>query len=179
MKAEEGNGQEHETIMSKLKRYVVIFIVLISCVGCDQATKAVAMKFLPHDRAISLGADTVRLQFVENSGAFLSAGASLSQHTRHLIFTFGTAVIVGALLMYLLISQSMTYVTAIGLSLICGGGIGNLVDRIIYDGYVRDFMNVGIGGLRTGIFNVADVAITVGVVLVLMPSFKRTPKNGL
>jgi signal peptidase II len=164
--------------MPKLKRYAVIFVVLIFCVGCDQVTKAVAMRFLPHDGTISLGADTLRLQFVENSGAFLSAGASLSPQTRRLIFTFGVAVFVGALLMYLLFSRSVVNATAIGLSLICGGGIGNLVDRVIYDGYVRDFMNVGIGGLRTGIFNMADVAITVGVILTLMSSFKHIPQNG-
>jgi signal peptidase II len=49
-----------------------------------------------------------------------------------------------------------------GLGLVFAGGASNLVDRISR-GSVIDFMNVGLGGLRTGIFNVADVAILVGV----------------
>lgn len=47
------------------------------------------------------------------------------------------------------------------------GGLGNLLDRIMNDGRVIDFMNLGIGPLRTGIFNVADVCITIGVVLLI------------
>ena len=53
------------------------------------------------------------------------------------------------------------------------GGIGNLWDRIVHDGRVIDFMNVGLGGLRTGIFNVADLCITVGVVLLLFESWRQ------
>jgi len=48
------------------------------------------------------------------------------------------------------------------------GGLGNLLDRIMNDGRVIDFMNLGIGTLRTAIFNVADVCITTGVVLLLV-----------
>src|SRR5207249_7753307 len=50
---------------------------------------------------------------------------------------------------------------------ILGGGLSNLLDRVAYGGYVVDFINLGIGSLRTGIFNAADVAITVGVLLVV------------
>ena len=49
-----------------------------------------------------------------------------------------------------------------GLTLLIAGGLGNLIDRLVY-GYVTDFLNVGIGSLRTGIFNVADMAIMLGV----------------
>jgi signal peptidase II len=49
--------------------------------------------------------------------------------------------------------------------LIVGGGVSNLIDRLRYGGYVVDFLNVGIGSLRTGIFNVADMAIMAGVII--------------
>jgi signal peptidase II len=49
--------------------------------------------------------------------------------------------------------------------LLCAGGIGNLLDRVRYDGYVTDFLNMSIGPLRTGIFNLADVALMAGIVL--------------
>lgn len=56
-------------------------------------------------------------------------------------------------------------------ALIIGGGLSNLIDRIINQGAVIDFMNIGVGSLRTGIFNVADVAIMVGMFIFV--KFKR------
>jgi signal peptidase II len=58
-------------------------------------------------------------------------------------------------------------VQIVSLSLICGGGFGNLIDRLRYDGYVMDFLNIGIGPIRTGIFNVADVALMAGIALLV------------
>jgi signal peptidase II len=53
----------------------------------------------------------------------------------------------------------------VAIALICGGGIGNLIDRVRFDGLVTDFLNVGAGPLRTGIFNVADMALMLGLLL--------------
>jgi signal peptidase II len=55
----------------------------------------------------------------------------------------------------------------VALALVAGGGISNLIDRLLYNGRVTDFLNVGIGSLRTGIFNVADMAIMAGALLLL------------
>lgn len=49
-------------------------------------------------------------------------------------------------------------------ALIFSGGIGNITDRILFDRHVPDFMNLGIQNLRTGIFNVADICVTAGVI---------------
>jgi signal peptidase II len=54
----------------------------------------------------------------------------------------------------------------VGLALIVGGGVGNLIDRL-NAGVVRDFIDIGIGSIRTGVFNLADLAITVGTVVVV------------
>jgi signal peptidase II len=59
-----------------------------------------------------------------------------------------------------------------GLTLLAAGGASNWADRVVH-GRVIDFMNVGIGPLRTGIFNVADVAIMLGVALLLFGQFVR------
>ena len=61
--------------------------------------------------------------------------------------------------------------TLLGVALFVRGGVSNLLDRIIH-GAVVDFMNVGIGPLRTGIFNVADMAIMLGVGIVLLETFQ-------
>jgi signal peptidase II len=56
------------------------------------------------------------------------------------------------------------------------GGLGNLIDRLAYGGYVVDFVNIGIGPLRTGVFNVADVGVVVGA-LMLFTGIPRTNKR--
>jgi len=73
----------------------------------------------------------------------------------------------------------MSLDTIVARSLVLSGGLGNLVDRIINDGRVIDFMNIGIGSLRTGIFNVADVYITVGVVVLVFQSLQRPRRSML
>ncbi|MBM4259806.1 MAG: signal peptidase II [Deltaproteobacteria bacterium] len=157
-------------------KFVLILAILTSCIGCDQATKLVAKRQLVPGEILSYAGDTFRLQYAENSGAFLSLGASLPHHWRQWLFTILTGVFLVGLLIYLLVSKSLTRLSLICLSLVCAGGIGNLIDRIAYDGRVVDFLNVGIGPLRTGIFNVADMAITFGALALLLESLRK-PKE--
>lgn len=120
----------------------------------------------------SYAGDMFRLQYAENTGAFLSLGASLPDHWRRWLFTILTGVFLLGLVVYLLMSKTLTRAAVVCLALVCAGGIGNLIDRIAYDGRVVDFLNVGIGPLRTGIFNVADMAITFGALLLLLENFR-------
>lgn len=53
--------------------------------------------------------------------------------------------------------------------MIVGGGLANWLDRMLHDGAVTDFVSLGLGPLRTGIFNVADVAIVAGLLLLVLP----------
>jgi hypothetical protein len=53
-------------------------------------------------------------------------------------------------------------------ALVLAGGIGNLIDRVLHDGLVTDFLNLGIGSIRTGIFNVADMALTTGALVLVL-----------
>lgn len=146
-----------------MKRLLLVLTILISCVGCDQTTKSVAKIHLSKTHAISLLGDSIRLQLAENSGAFLSAGASLPLEWRSRLFTMGAGLVLSGLLAYALLSKKSNPVVIAGTALIVGGGVSNLIDRLAYDGHVIDFLNVGIGSLRTGIFNWADVCIMAGV----------------
>jgi signal peptidase II len=89
-------------------------------------------------------------------------------------------LVLAALLAYLFISKPENPVVAIAVALIVGGGVSNLMDRLRYGGYVVDFLNVGVGPLRTGIFNVADMAIMVGVFLWAFGDklWKKRPESG-
>lgn len=81
--------------------------------------------------------------------------------------------------MVVLFVQPMFLDTVVAWSLVLSGGLGNLVDRIINDGRMIDVMNIGIGSLRTGIFNVADVYITVGVVVLVFQALQRPRRSML
>jgi signal peptidase II len=60
---------------------------------------------------------------------------------------------------------------------LAASGIGNLIDRLLFDGRVTDFLNLGIGGLRTGIFNIADVVGLLGFIVLLLASGEAAPSN--
>jgi signal peptidase II len=148
-------------------RLLLIVGLLASSIGCDQATKRVAVDTLRGGPAISMIGGIVRLQYAENEGAFLSLGSRLPASLRFWMFVVGVAVMVGAALLAALAKQGLSVADIASLSLIAGGGLSNWVDRL-QGGRVVDFMNLGVGPVRTGIFNVADLAIVAGVVLLAL-----------
>jgi len=146
-------------------RWCVVLVLVASTVGCDAVTKRLAAESLAGFPAQSFLGDTVRLTYVENAGGFLNLGATLPPWARMTVFT----VAVGAFLLLMVAAawrSGWRQWHTVALSLLLAGGFSNWVDRLS-DGRVVDFLNVGIGALRTGIFNVADVAIMVGVALFL------------
>lgn len=150
--------------MSTTRRLLLILAILFSCVGCDQVTKSVAKTYLADGHAIVLAGDTVRLQLAKNYGAFLGLGDSIGA-ARGMLLSGVVGAVLAALLIYLFVSKPQNPIVGASVALIVGGGVSNLIDRVRYGGYVVDFLNVGIGSLRTGIFNVADMAIMTGVIL--------------
>ncbi len=150
----------------KTTRLLVILIVILGCVGCDQVTKSAARAHLVPGQTVSLARDTIRLEYAENPGAFLSLGDSLPASARIALFDLGGLALVAAAIIWALTSKRSTTGQILGTALMCGGGIGNLIDRFTHGGYVVDFLNVGIGPIRTGIFNIADFAVLAGAVVV-------------
>lgn len=165
--------------MSRWKHWLVVVLLILATTSCDQSSKFMAKQYLPENQVVSLFGDTVRLQYVHNSGAFLSLGASLPASIRTLVFTVGVGAIVSGILIYLLLASSIGTKTMVALSLICGGGIGNLIDRVAYSGAVVDFLNVGVGSFRTGIFNIADMAVLAGALIVLWDHIRARRGVGL
>ena len=87
---------------------------------------------------------------------------------RFVLLTAGVGVLLLVTLLYLVRSRRVTQLHAIALALALGGGLSNWYDRLVNDGRVVDFMILGIGPVRTGVFNVADVAIMLGVGLLFL-----------
>jgi signal peptidase II len=145
----------------------MVALTLFCCVGCDQVSKSAARAFLEPGVMRSLFADSLRLQLVNNPGSFLSLGASLPQSWRFMLFTGAVAALLLGLLCAALFARRLDRTRFIALALVAGGGISNLIDRLVFQGQVTDFLNVGIGSLRTGIFNVADMTILAGAALMV------------
>ncbi|HTQ81176.1 MAG TPA: signal peptidase II, partial [Thermoanaerobaculia bacterium] len=115
-------------------RWSLVLAVLGTAVGCDQATKHLARRSLADAPPISLLADSVRLEYAENQGGFLSLGAELPGRVRFFLFVpLVGAILAGSLA---LAPRSTSAIQLWGLSLLAGGGAGNLIDRIAYDGKV-------------------------------------------
>jgi signal peptidase II len=150
-------------------------LTLCCCVGCDQVSKSAARSLLHSGATESLFADSLRLQLTENPGSFLSMGASLPEHLRFTLFTAAVAVLLTGLVCAALFARRLSTTRFVALALVAGGGLSNLIDRLVYDGRVTDFLNVGIGSLRTGIFNLADMAILAGALLLILKGNAASP----
>lgn len=157
--------------MPRYQKLYFIILIFVSCLGCDQISKRVAKSSLEQAPPKTYLWETFRLQYAENSGAFLSLGSSLPKGVRTWLFTIISGCLLVALFVYIVLSHQLDRSHIFALSLILGGGASNLIDRIINDGKVIDFMNMGIGSLRTGIFNWADVVIMVGMGLIVLFNF--------
>ncbi len=156
--------------MTKVRqRFLLMLLSVTACAGCDQSTKFMARSYLEQTSQISLWADIVRLRLAENPGAFLGLGASLPRSVRTTVFLICVPVVLVVVGCYFVRSRHARNREVLAAGLIIGGGLGNLIDRVFNDGRVIDFLNVGVGPLRTGIFNVADMAVLfASVVLVLL-----------
>ncbi len=150
----------------------VVVLILIIVITIDQFTKSWAvLKFKGQAAAYYLNG-LFQFVYAENPGAFLGFGGDWSREVRFVIFAVFVVLGLGGMLWYLL-KKETSKLNLIAYSLILAGGFGNLWDRVFHDkGQVIDFMLIEIiGPLRTGVFNVADMAIVAGVLLALLNEY--------
>jgi signal peptidase II len=106
---------------------------------------------------------------VENTGAMLGFGANFPPIIKIILLQIIPVFVLMVLLYRVLTKKRIDRWLVFAFALVIGGGIGNLIDRIIY-GSVTDFFQIRLGFLKTGIFNMADVAVTIGVLMILFLS---------
>jgi signal peptidase II len=168
-------------IPSRAIRLVVLLPVLVCTAGCDHVTKHIARTELGQRDSATLSGRFIEFTLAENPGAFLSVGAAFPQAVRSTL-TVGVSAGLAFLLAYLVRTPRLRLISFLGLALIWAGGISNLIDRFVHHGLVTDFLVVRAGLLHTGVFNLADFAIVVGVlILVLFSGTHRsstTPNAG-
>ncbi len=162
--------------MTKTHRLALAILMLFFCTGFDQITKVVAHERLASSAPISLLNDTVRIHYTENLGVILGLGSNLPVETRFVLFVVLNGLITIVTLSYALKMHELRLVQRVGLLLVASGGLGNLLDRLFNEGAAIDFLNIGIGSLRTGIFNVADIFIVAGASIFIFFSLRGQPR---
>lgn len=155
-----------------------VVLLGIAFVVADQLVKLVALSALQAG-GFRLGARPVSLalELSLNPGAFLSLGAAMPEWVKQMIFVLGVAGVVGWAGYWALRNWAVSTRQAMAVYAIALGGAGNLIDRVFRHGHVVDYMIINVGSLHTGVFNLADIAITAGA-LFLSLGILRTPRPG-
>jgi signal peptidase II len=152
-------------MMKQFPKIALFCVTSFAFIGCDRVTKDLAKEYLMFSEPLSYFHDTIRLLYVENTGAAMSLGANLPQPYNFLLLSMLPVVFLTALTVYTLRQLSeMSMPKIFCFAMVIAGGIGNIIDRIFNDRHVPDFLNIGFQDIRTGIFNVADMCVTFGVV---------------
>jgi signal peptidase II len=154
-------------------RLAVLLLALACTVGCDQTSKHLARVQLGKLGAVTLPGGFGELRLAENPGSFLSLGASLPEPLRVVIFTLGVGAGLLVLFAYLARRASLKWVPFVALTLVMAGGMSNLIDRVMRQGLVTDFIVIRVGPLQTGVFNGADVMVMAGIAVLTWTLWKR------
>jgi signal peptidase II len=161
---------------NRLTRTLLVLFILALNIGCDQVSKIIVRhKMEVYDEYTYLHRHII-IRRVENTGAFLSLGDSLSGPVKTILLTILPLLAVLFGLYYILAKPNLNRVTLFALILIIGGGIGNLYDRMIH-GSVTDFMHIDFVLFQTGVFNVADMSIMAGTFIILIHSWINQKKE--
>ena len=148
-----------------IKRLGILALVLLN-IGCDQISKDMIRKSIDPMEYVQVVGDNLILTNVENTGAMLGFGQDFPPMLK-LIFLQGLPLIVLLILLARTLQKTnLNRWMVLAFAFVIGGGMGNLIDRIAY-GSVTDFLQLKLGVLKTGIFNMADVSVTIGVIMLL------------
>lgn len=158
--------------MSVKYKCIVIFMLLFLIFIADQATKFWAVTQLMGKTPIVYLNGFFQFVYAENPGAFLGLGGGWSREMRFVVFSMIVFFGLGGMLWYLVKKENLK-INLYAYTFILAGGVGNLWDRVFHqDGHVIDFMLIEIWGpFKTGVFNIADIFIVIGVLLALFGEY--------
>jgi signal peptidase II len=158
-------GTPDEPEMRFWKKALLLVAVTTLCVGCDRAAKEYARQHLENAEPRYYLSNVVQLQYDENAGGMLSFGAQLSESVRFYLLTVFVGLCLLMFFLFAMLNGRLHRTQVVGIAMILGGGLGNLSDRLWNNGMVIDFLMLKAGPLHTAVFNLADVSILMGVVV--------------
>lgn len=146
-----------------MKRATYIVFVVLTVIALDQITKNFIINYLSFSDSVEIFS-FLHIVNIRNTGAAFGIFKSLGSN-------FFIAISVAAIIFVTNLLIRRTY-NDFGLSLVLGGAIGNLIDRIFY-GKVVDFMDFSVGRFHWPAFNVADSALTIGIMIIFLTSISK------
>lgn len=149
-----------------------------SNIGCDQISKQIVRQRIAYNEHISFIKGYFILTKIENTGAFLSVGDSLPSPIKILLLSILPLAVLVLAFIYVLTKKNLSDITVLGICFIIGGGIGNVYDRLIH-GSVTDFLHIDFVVFKTGIFNLADVSIMLGIFMILLEVYFKSDRSNV
>ena len=154
-----------------IRRLTYLFVSLV-IVLADQVTKEIVADRIPLHSSVPVIQGLFDLTHVRNSGAAFGLFASIDSPLRTVLLNTVAFVVFLAVLVYAWRTSVDSTRLQLGLSLILGGAVGNLLDRVRF-GYVVDFLDFAVSGHHWPAFNVADSAICIGVGLLFLDMLRN------
>lgn len=155
---------------------VVLFAgVLAGVVVLDVSTKLLVQQHFHLHQQVDIIGEYLRLTYIYNPGA--AFGIHLGEYSRE-IFLVLSLVALAALVGMYWFTPASDRVRLMAISLICAGAIGNLIDRIRSEAGVVDFIDIGVGNIRWPVFNVADMAVTTGAIILALSLWREEQGTG-
>lgn len=150
-----------------------VFLISIIVVILDQITKLAVRYYCEYEHPYRIIGDLVRFTYIENRGMAFGIQVGVGQP----FFTVFAVIATVIIFVYILKARDEKSSLRFALALILGGAIGNLIDRFLY-GAVVDFVDIGFGNTRWPIFNLADSAVTIGMmILIVFVVFDKSSKR--
>lgn len=149
----------------------MIIILSTILVIIDQVSKIIVINNLTNNKSVEVIKSFFYLTYTNNTGAAFSILTG-----KRILLILVSLIVIGILIYYIKKTKIEKKINKIALSLVIGGSIGNLIDRII-KGAVIDFLDFKIFGYNYPIFNLADTFIVLGVFLLLIGMFRKEEKK--
>ena len=148
--------------------------VLGGVLSLDLITKLIVQRTMTLYQQVDVVGSYVRLTYIHNPGA--AFGIEVGPHSRY-IFLFLSLLALFALFAMYWVTPAQDRVRLAAIALICGGALGNLLDRVRSSQGVVDFLDVGFNDLRWPVFNIADIAVTGGAIFLALSLWREEQQN--
>jgi signal peptidase II len=146
-----------------------MLLLTVSLFGCDHATKIAAEASLSHGRSVNVVSGILELRYAPNSDSAFSLLSTFGiPRTPGLLLAAAALAIVGVVAAWIALRERARAWQHVGFALVLAGALGNIVDRAVR-GYVVDFIHL----TRWPVFNVADIAVVVGALLLMLTSMRK------
>ena len=163
--------------MKLSRRSIFIIVTIILTIALDQISKIIVRAQVVAGSQTEIFGELLSLHNVENSGAFLGMGSDLNPTLKLILLLILPVVVLGFVLRYVFKDKNLDNWSLFAFASIIGGGIANVYDRFAY-GSVTDFLHMKLTDtLRTGIFNMADLSVTTGMIILVFISFRKKKTN--